>query len=136
MSRKIAASDADGPLSYLKELSGRRIEEARKREGVTQVQLAKRLGMGSRWLREIESGNPKSRLEDHLYCARNLGLATGHILIPLIFYSHEIAYPTQLIFGDLADLERLCVEAVADYNQRLVSALTPKWRRPALGGGS
>lgn len=129
MSHKSAAPGADGPISYLKELSGRRIEEARKRAGLTQVQLAQDLGMGTRWLREIESGNPKSRLEDHLRCAYALGLATGHILIPLIFYSHEICYPSQLIFGDLRDLERLCIETVADYNERLVRQITPSWRR-------
>ena len=60
MSLECAASVAEGPLSYVKEQSGRQIEEARKRVGITQRELARDLGMGVRWLREIESGNPKS----------------------------------------------------------------------------
>ncbi len=92
--------------------------------------------MGVRWLREIESGNPKSRLEDHLRCAYALHLATGHILIPLLFQGQDMSYPLQLIIGDLRELERVCIEAVADYNQRLISQLTPKWRQPAHGGAN
>ncbi|WP_156416887.1 MULTISPECIES: helix-turn-helix domain-containing protein [unclassified Sphingopyxis] len=128
MSLEDAASVAEGPLSRIKEQSGRRIEEARKREGLTQRELSRELGMGVRWLREIESGNPKARLDDHLLCAYKLDLSTGHILIPLMFYSQKMAFPMQLAIGDLRELERLCIEVVAQKHlDQLTSALTPRW---------
>jgi transcriptional regulator with XRE-family HTH domain len=131
-----AASVADDPFSRVKEVSGRRIEEARKRAGITQPQLAGELGMGVRWLREIESGNPKARLDDHLRCAYVLGLATGHILIPLLFRGQQMSYPMHLVFGDLHDLERLCVEMIAERNIKYLTAeLTPRWRAPPLAVG-
>lgn len=129
MSLEDAASDAEGPLSRVKGQSGRRIEEARKREGLTQRELARELGMGVRWLREIESGNPKARLDDHLLCAYRLGLSTGHILIPLMFFAQKMSFPWQLAIGDLRELERLCIEVVAQRNiDQLTNALTPRWR--------
>ena len=122
------ASVAEEPLSFIKEQSGRRIEEARRREGITQRVLADELGMGVRWLREIESGNPKARLEDHLRCAYRLELSTGHIFIPLMFFSQKMSFPNQLVLGDLRELERLCIEVVAQRNlDLLTSALTPRW---------
>ena len=96
MSLDCAASVADAPLSYVKEQSGRQIEEARKKIGITQRELARNLGMGVRWLREIESGNPKSKLDDHLRCTYRLGLSTGHILIPLLFAGQRMCFPRQL----------------------------------------
>ena len=128
MSLDYAPCGAEGPLSYVKLQSGRQIEEARKRAGITQRQLANDLRMGVRWLREIESGNPKAKLDDHLRCAYQLGLSTGHILIPLLFAGQRMAFPRQLATGDLRDLERLCVEVVAERNLRqLTVALTPSW---------
>lgn len=122
------ASVAETPLAYIKEQSGRRIEEARKREGLTQRALARELGMGVRWLREIESGNPRARLDDHIVCAHRLDLATGHILIPLMFFSQKMSFPTQLVIGDLREFERLCIEVVAaKHLDQLKTALTPRW---------
>ncbi|WP_422051109.1 helix-turn-helix transcriptional regulator [Sphingomonas leidyi] len=120
----------------MKERSGRRIEEARKREGITQRELAKALGIGVRWLREIESGNPKVRLDDHLRCAYQLDISTGHILIPLMFASQKMAFPRQLAAGDLREFERLCVEIIAKRQlEQLTAALTPKWRTPFAASG-
>jgi transcriptional regulator with XRE-family HTH domain len=135
MSLELAASVAEGPLSYVKVQSGRHIEQARKRIGLTQRQLALDLGMGVRWLREVEGGNPKSRLEDHLRCAYHLGLSTGHILIPLLFAGQRMAFPRQLASGDLRELERLCIEVIAERNLRqLTTALTPVWTpTPTVG---
>lgn len=129
MSHGYAPSVADGPLTAVKLQSGRQIEVARKREGITQRELARDLGMGVRWLREIEGGNPRSKLDDHLLCAYRLGLSTGHILIPLLFAGQRMAFPKQLAMGDLRDLERLCVEVVAERNlSQLKAALTPLWQ--------
>jgi len=131
MSLEDATSDAEGPLVAVKLQSGRQIEVARKREGITQRQLARDLGMGVRWLREIEGGNPKARLEDHLLCAYRLGLSTGHILILLLFAGQKMTFPRQLAIGDLRDLERLCVEVIAERNlAQLKAALTPRWQSP------
>ncbi len=137
MSLDCAASVADAPLSYVKEQSGRQIEEARKKVGITQRELARNLGMGVRWLREIESGNPKAKLDDHLRCAYRLGLSTGHILIPLLFAGQRMCFPKQLAAGDLCDLERLCVEVVAERNlSQLTNALTPRWQSSSLAAGA
>jgi transcriptional regulator with XRE-family HTH domain len=137
MSLDCAAAVADGPLPAVKLQSGRQIEVARKKEGITQRQLARELGMGVRWLREIEGGNPKTRLDDHLLCAYRLGLSTGHILIPLLFAGQRMAFPKQLAIGDLRDLERLCVEVVAERNlDQLKKALTPVWATSTSGKGA
>lgn len=141
MSLDCAASVADGPLPYVKEQSGRRIEEARKRNGLTQRELADALGMGIRWLREIESGNPRARLDDHLLCAYRLDISTGHILIPLMFFAQKMSFPRQLGSGDLREMERLCIEVVAQRHlEQLTSALTPRWHaehlRARRGDGS
>lgn len=134
MSLDDAASE--GALSYVKEQSGRRIEEARKREGITQRQLASELGMGVRWLREIESGNPKAKLDDHLRCAYQLDISTGHILIPLMFFAQKMAFPRQLAVGDLRELERLCIEVISQRKlDQMTLALTPRWRQgPRIAG--
>jgi transcriptional regulator with XRE-family HTH domain len=138
MSLQCAASEAEVPLlSYVKEQSGRRIEDARKRKGITQRMLARELGMGVRWLREIESGNPRSRLDDHLRCTYELEISSGHILIPLLFAGQKMSYPYQLFAGDLRDLERRCIEVISEENiRRLTSQLTPVWRDTSLVAGS
>src|SRR3546814_12305821 len=74
-SSDVCSSDLS-PILYVKVQSGRQIEEARKKRRLTQRDLARELGMGVRWLREIEGGNPRSRLDDHLVCAYRLGLST------------------------------------------------------------
>jgi transcriptional regulator with XRE-family HTH domain len=115
-------------LAFVKEVSGRRIERARRRAHITQENLARRLHMGARWLREIEGGNPTSRLDDHLLCAHELGLSNGHILLPLLFFGHDMAFPRQLAHGDLVALERQCIDLIAERNIReLTDQLTPKW---------
>lgn len=103
-------------LNLAKELSGRRIEQNRKRQRVTQTQLAGDTGIGVRWLREIEGGNPKSRIDDHLICASRLGISSGQIVIPMLIMEHDMAYPYRLLQGDMVALERRCIEAISDYN--------------------
>lgn len=115
-------------LTFVKELSGRRIEQARRRAHITQERLARSLHMGPRWLREIESGNPASRLDDHLLCAHQLHLSTGHILLPLLFFGHHMAFPYQLALGDLVEIERQCIDLIAERKIReLTEQLTPRW---------
>ena len=116
MSHNLATSVAESPILYVKVQSGRQIEEARKKKRLTQRDLARELGMGVRWLREIEAGNPRSRLDDHLLCAYRLGLSTGHISIPLLFAGQRMCFPKQLATGDLSHLERMCIELIAQRN--------------------
>lgn len=129
MSLSNAAVVAESPLDYVKVQSGRQIEEARKRKRITQAELARDLGMGVRWLREIEGGNPRARLDDHLLCTYRLGLSTGHILFPLLFAGQQMCFPRQLATGDLSELERTCIELIAQRNlDHLTRALTPVWQ--------
>ncbi|CAM5610399.1 helix-turn-helix domain-containing protein [Sphingobium scionense] len=137
MSHYLATSVAESPILYVKVQSGRQIEEARKKRRLTQRDLARELGMGVRWLREIEAGNPRARLDDHLLCAYRLGLSTGHILIPLLFAGQRMNFPRQLATGDLSDLERMCIEMIAQQKlDHLTRALTPAWSVPAVCAGS
>ncbi|HKX80193.1 MAG TPA: transcriptional regulator [Novosphingobium sp.] len=128
MSRVHAASVAECPIVDIKLQSGRKIEEARKRYGITQQQFARDSGMGVRWLREIEAGNPRSRLDDHLICSYLLDLSTGHIVIPLLFAGQKMSFPRQLATGDLSEFERMCIEVISERNlDHLTRALTPVW---------
>ena len=40
-----------------------RIKELRKRSGLTQVEFAKRVGVGLRFVRDLEQGKPSVRLD-------------------------------------------------------------------------
>jgi hypothetical protein len=45
-----------------------------------------------------------------------------------------MSFPRQLFGGDLRELERLCIEVIADRNiSQLTSQLTPNWRKAAFG---
>jgi DNA-binding XRE family transcriptional regulator len=115
-------------LGFVKEVSGRRIEDARRSRQMTQECLAREIGVSARWLREMEGGNPASKLDDHLRCSRHLQLPTGHILIPLMFLGHEMAFPRQLVHGDFVELERQCIDLIADRSIRQITGqLTPRW---------
>lgn len=104
------------PLSYIKQISGRRIEDERRRTGLSQGKLAQRVGIGVSWLREIESGNPKARLDDHLRCAYTLGISPSYIFIPLLFIEHGRSFPPQLLLGNLRPLEEQWLEFIIDRN--------------------
>ena len=129
MSLDTVTARQDVPLlRFVKEVSGRRIEEARRRLKITQESCARGVGVSARWLREVEGGNPASTLDDHLRCSRYLHLSTGHILIPLMFSAHEMTFPHQLAYGDLVELERQCIDLISERNIRQITAqLTPLW---------
>lgn len=102
-------------LAQIKLISGKCIEERRRRERKTQEQLATDVGIGVRWLREIEAGNPKSSIEDHLRCASGVGLSASYFLIPLMFMDHKMAFPRALLLDDLGPLEKHCIRCIGDY---------------------
>lgn len=125
---RATALPASPLLNFVKELSGRRIEQARRRNGITQAQFAREIGISMRWLREIEAGNPSSRLDDHVTCAQYLELSTGHIFLPLLFSGQQMEFPRELTYGDLNDLERQCIDLIAERNiARMKQKLTPRW---------
>lgn len=118
-----AVPDARDPsvLATIKLMSGRRIEMKRRYEKITQDDFAASVGIGTRWLREIEAGNPKSRLDDHFRCAHALGLSTGHLIIPLLFMEHQRTFPRALLEGDISAIETMCIDAIAQHNLDLLS---------------
>lgn len=114
MSHQSAASidDEKTILAQIKHLSGRCIEERRRRGRITQEKLASDVGITVRWLREIESGNPKPTIDDHLRCATSVGLTAGYMFIPLMFMEHRMHFPRDMLIGNLAELEACCIEAI------------------------
>lgn len=122
-------------LNFLKEISGRRVEDARRKSKMRQPQFAAMVGMSDRWLRELEAGNPASTLDDHVLCSFYLSLPLGHLLFPLLFAAHGMTYPNQLAYADVVDLERCCIDLVAERQSRmLVGQLTPRWRSNTSAG--
>lgn len=103
-------------LEEIKMISGRRIEERRRFRRMTQERLAARAGIGVRWLREIESGNPKPRIDDHLKCAYALGLSGAHLLIPILFLERHMHFPRHILDDDMHDLGTRCIEFIARHN--------------------
>lgn len=110
--------NASGPdassLAEIKQMSGRRIEDERRREGLTQSKLGERVGLGISWIREIESGNPRTRIDDHLRCALALGISPSVIFLPMLFHTHGLAFSPQLLAGNLHDVERQWLEFIVN----------------------
>jgi hypothetical protein len=103
-------------ISLIKEISGRRIERRRRRDRISQVQLAAAVGRSVRWLREIEAGIATAALEDHVRCAHSLKMSTLHIFIPLICVEHNMPVPRELLaLDDLWDVEQACTIAIAQH---------------------
>ena len=118
-------------LGEIKLISGKCIEGRRRMERITQQQLAANVGIGVRWLREIEAGNPKPTIEDHLRCASRLGLPAGYFFLPMMFLEHERIFPRDLLLGDLKHLQEQCIEfIIQDY---YLSAIM---RKPRSGSAS
>jgi len=95
----------DGILDRLKLISGRRIEDERRRKRLTQRQFAKRAGISVRWLREVEAGNPVVKMDDHLRCADALHMAPTYIFLPLLYRSYDCACPINCAVDNLTDIE-------------------------------
>ncbi|AZI37798.1 hypothetical protein NT2_06_00710 [Caenibius tardaugens NBRC 16725] len=117
MAQECVASGPDAStLAEIKQMSGRRIEDGRRREGLTQSKLAKRVGLGVSWVREIESGNPRTRIDDHLRCSAALRISPSYIFIPLLFMAHGLQFAPQLLAGNLYELERHWLQFIIDQN--------------------
>ncbi|WP_447954133.1 helix-turn-helix domain-containing protein [Sphingopyxis chilensis] len=117
MPQECMASGPDASaLAEIKQMSGRRIEDGRKRKGLTQSMLAKQVGLGVSWIREIESGNPKTKIDDHLRCSAALKISPSYIFIPLLFMAHGFQFAPQLLAGNLFELERHWLQFIIDRN--------------------
>lgn len=106
-------------LDELKQISGRRIEDERRRRRMMQRQFAPKAGISVRWLREIEAGNPVVKLDDHLRCASALHIAPVYIFLPLLYWTYGRSLPINFALVDLVDIERRCLAMVG----RRVAAL-------------
>jgi len=117
MPQECTASGPDASLlAEIKQMSGRRIEDGRKQEGLTQSMLARRVGLGVSWIREIESGNPRTKIDDHLRCLVALRISPSHIFIPLLFMAHGLQFAPQLLAGNVMELERHWLEFIIDHS--------------------
>jgi transcriptional regulator with XRE-family HTH domain len=103
-------------MTEIKTISGWCIEARRKRSGMTQERLASQVGIAVRWLREIEGGNPKSSIDDHMRCASGVGLSPSYLLIPWMFLERDMSFPRELLLDHLPELEARCIDAMADYS--------------------
>ena len=112
----LSGSDDESLLDKIKGVSGWCIEERRRRTKITQDRLAKDVGVTVRWLREIEAGNPKASIEDHLRCAAALGLSSGYLLILTMFMERKMAFPRELLLDDLTQIEDRCVACIAEFS--------------------
>lgn len=109
---RIHESRDDGIIDLLKTVSGRRIEDERRRQRLTQRQIAQRTELSVRWLREVEAGNPVVKLDDHLRCANALHIAPTYIFIPLLYQSYDRPCPINVAKADLSDIERRCLALI------------------------
>lgn len=117
MPQECMASGPDASsLAEIKQMSGRRIEDERRRQGLTQPKLAKRAGLSVSWIREIESGNPSTKIDDHLRCSAALGMPPSGILLPLLFRAHGLPFLPQFLAGNLHELERHWLEFIINHN--------------------
>lgn len=124
---ELIAADFTG-LRLVKKISGDRIRRERMRKGIKQPELADGIGVSLRWMREIEAGNPATRLDDHLVATIRLGLPASTILFPVLFMAQRMPVPQLLLHTDLGDVERACIDLVAHTTITAVTnELTPVW---------
>lgn len=120
-------------LERIKSISGWCIEQRRRRGKLTQEGLASQVGITVRWLREIEGGNPRTSIEDHLRCAAGLGLTTGYMLILMMFMERQMNFPREMLLDDLPELEERCIESIAEFSVRSLASRLRSPRRRTSG---
>lgn len=103
-------------LPFVKQISGKRVEVERRRRGISQVALGRAAGLGPTWIRHLEGGYAKVRLDDHLACLQILDTSSLSVFIPILFASHDRQFPAQLLMGDLKRLEVILIDAVVNWN--------------------
>lgn len=126
------SDDRASLLDQIKHISGRRIEDARRHRRLTQTQFARQAGLSVRWLREIESGSPSVKLDDHIECALALGIAPTYIFIPLICHVFGRPLPPTFDQADGAGCERLLVDLISAGRIDLAAGHEPARSRSAF----
>jgi len=70
-----------GPAGQLRRVFGRRVREARVRQGLTQQELARRAGMHPAYVGGVERGQRNVTLEVVERLARALGVAAAELMV-------------------------------------------------------
>ncbi|KHK88935.1 helix-turn-helix domain-containing protein [Novosphingobium malaysiense] len=137
MSRYLSAQSGHELLDEMKLLSGRTIEERRKHARITQRQLAGTIGIGARWIREIEAGNPRSTIDLHIKCAAALGLPVSYLLVPLLFMESDMKFPVGFIVDHFAGLKDHTIKCIGDYYlETLGKQVRPAGDHPPSAAGT
>jgi transcriptional regulator with XRE-family HTH domain len=68
------------------DILGQRIRQARERKGLSQVELAKALGIGQRGISELENGNRKLAVSELPILSEVLG-------VPVFYFLEDIMQP-------------------------------------------
>lgn len=126
--QSVSSRSGASPLAAMKQMAGRRIEDERRRVGLSQRRLGQRAGFSVSWVREIESGNPKVRIDDHLRCFDALNISQNYILIPMIFSAGGRHFPPQLLVGDIRHIEGKLMEFLVDENLAYIRELLASGR--------
>lgn len=121
--QRVSSGSGASPLAAMKQMAGRRIEDERRRVGLSQRRLGQLAGYSVSWVREIESGNPKVRIDDHLRCFEALDISQNYILIPMIFNASGRHFPPQLLVGDIRYIERKLMSFLVDENLAYIREL-------------
>jgi len=105
-------ADRAAIMAELKRIVGRRIEDQRLLKRMTQARLAAKVGIGVRWLREIEAGGPKPHLDDYLRCAHGVGLSSAQVLILMLFLEHQKPVPQTMLVENIYEIEEQWIECL------------------------
>lgn len=73
----------------LHKLLGKNIRRFRKRDGMTQDQLAEKAGINQKQISKIESGRIQARLSTYLRIANALGVSIDHFLADALLIEPE-----------------------------------------------
>ncbi|HUD95148.1 MULTISPECIES: helix-turn-helix domain-containing protein [Sphingobium] len=109
-------------LENVKAILGRRIELERRSRGMNQAGLGKHIGLGVAWVRNLEGGYPKVRLEQYFASLDTLGISVLTMCVPLLFIIHGRKYPPHLLFSDMRRLESAIIDFVIEWNVSDVKA--------------
>lgn len=117
--------DPSSPIYLVaaKQMCGKRVELERRRRGMSQVLLGRKAGLGPAWIRQLEGGYPKVRLEDYLACLESFDVSPLALLVPVLFAKHGRDIPQSLLLGDLERLETSLMEAVVRWHVEELQAM-------------
>lgn len=92
---RMEAREADPAVKEMRERLGQRIKSLRTSHGITQGQLAERVGMSQKYLGEVERGKRNVSLEAITVLAAALGVPASTIL------DNEHEQPVDMLHADI-----------------------------------